>query len=335
MKRTVFLTCIGTLTLALTALGAPKGKSAHKSAGGNGARTAHVMSAHGGSYQISRDVRHSSVSRNFSNRHSGRSVARADNLRSSPMESAKIRTARTAERGSKRSTFARSRASSNREKAVARTNGTRTNRVESATTHNRRSVARANTPDRSRRESARVRNEQVARSTRAATRNNLAVNRQRNLTFANNVSANRSQNARITNYWRSNRFNNAKYAAFYNYGRRWHDRGWWNNHYSHIVFVLGGWWYWNAGYWYPAWGYDPYAWYAYDGPIYTGYANLTPDQVIVNVQIALRDQGYYPGATDGVMGPETRAALAAYQADHGLAVTSAIDSPTLANLGVT
>lgn len=59
-----------------------------------------------------------------------------------------------------------------------------------------------------------------------------------------------------------------------------------------------------------------------------------PDHVIVNVQIALRDQGYYAGATDGVMGPETRAALAAYQADNGLAVTSAIDNPTPANLGV-
>ena len=51
----------------------------------------------------------------------------------------------------------------------------------------------------------------------------------------------------------------------------------------------------------------------YDGPIYTGYANLTPDQVVVNVQVALRDQGYYAGAVDGAMGPETRAALAAFQ----------------------
>jgi hypothetical protein len=174
----------------------------------------------------------------------------------------------------------------------------------------------------------------MAQSTRAAARNNLRGNRQKNLTFANNVLANRSQNVRITNNWRANRFNNPKYAAFYNYHRQWHDRGWWHNHYSHIVFVLGGWWYWNAGYWYPAWGYDPYAWYAYDGPIYTGYATLTPDQVIMNVQLALRDQGYYAGATDGIMGPETRAALAAYQADHGLAVTSSIDSPTLVDLGV-
>jgi hypothetical protein len=97
--------------------------------------------------------------------------------------------------------------------------------------------------------------------------------------------------------------------------------------------VLGGWWYWNTGYWYPAWGYDPYAWYPYDGPIYTGYANLTPDQVVVNVQVALRDQGYYAGAVDGAMGPQTRAALAAFQSDNGLAVTSAVDSTNLANVG--
>src|SRR5262249_60987952 len=39
-------------------------------------------------------------------------------------------------------------------------------------------------------------------------------------------------------------------------------------------------------------------------------------------------------AREEFIGPETRAALAVYQADHGLAVTSAIDSSTLATLGV-
>ena len=206
--------------------------------------------------------------------------------------------------------------------------------MEAAKTRNARNLTRAQTRERNRTESARIRNERIAGSTRTAARNNLAVNRQRNLTFANKVLANRAGNARITNYWRTDRFGNAKYAAFYNYNRQWHDRRWWNNHYSSIVFVLGGWWYWNAGYWYPAWGYDLYGWYGYDGPIYTGYANLTPDRVIVNVQIALRDQGYYAGSVDGMIGPETRTALAAYQADQGLAVTSAIDSPTLATLGL-
>ncbi|MGB9476742.1 MAG: peptidoglycan-binding domain-containing protein [Candidatus Udaeobacter sp.] len=160
------------------------------------------------------------------------------------------------------------------------------------------------------------------------------MNRERNLILARNVLHNRAGNVRVTNNWRSARFNNARYAAFHNYNRTWHDRGWWRDHHSRIVFVLGGWWYWNTGYWYPAWGYDPYAWYPYDGPIYTGYANLTPDQVVVNVQVALRDQGYYGGAVDGDMGPQTRAALAAFQADNGLEVTSAVDQPTLQTLGV-
>ena len=66
----------------------------------------------------------------------------------------------------------------------------------------------------------------------------------------------------------------------------------------------GGYYYWDAGYWYPAWGYDPaFSVYVYDGPIYS-YANLPPDQVIVNVQTELQDQGYYIGEIDGQLGPK-------------------------------
>jgi peptidoglycan hydrolase-like protein with peptidoglycan-binding domain len=96
----------------------------------------------------------------------------------------------------------------------------------------------------------------------------------------------------------------------------------------------GGYYYWWDGYWYPALGYDPYySTYGYYEPIY-GYNNLAPGQVIENVQIALRNQGYYHGAIDGSIGPRTRDALARYQRDHGLLVTSAIDQPTLATLGL-
>ena len=197
-----------------------------------------------------------------------------------------------------------------------------------------RNITRANVPRTNRGQTTQARNRRVAKATRNAARRNLAVNRQRNLTLARNVLHNRAGNVRVTNNWRHARFNNSRYAAFHNYNRTWHDRGWWRGHHSHIVFVLGGWWYWNTGYWYPAWGYDPYASYPYDGPIYTGYANLTPDQVVVNVQVALRDQGYYAGAVDGAMGPQTRAALAAFQSDNGLEVTSAVDQPTLQTLGV-
>jgi peptidoglycan hydrolase-like protein with peptidoglycan-binding domain len=41
------------------------------------------------------------------------------------------------------------------------------------------------------------------------------------------------------------------------------------------------------------------------------------------------------GEVDGLLGPFTRAAVATYQRDHGLYVTSAIDQPTLESLGMT
>jgi putative peptidoglycan binding protein len=89
----------------------------------------------------------------------------------------------------------------------------------------------------------------------------------------------------------------------------------------------------NPGYWYPAWGYSPHAYYAWDGPIYA-YNNLPPDQVIANVQASLQQQGYYHGDVDGLIGPLTRGAIADYQRDHSLYVTSAIDEPTLQSLGM-
>jgi hypothetical protein len=125
----------------------------------------------------------------------------------------------------------------------------------------------------------------------------------------------------------------SNYRVFRNYSSQWHERNWWRNHYNRVVFVYGGWYAWNAGYWYPAWGYDSNAYYAYDGPIY-GYNNLPPDQVIANVQAALQQQGYYQSEVDGLLGPVTREAIAAYQRDHGLYITSAIDRPTLSSLGM-
>jgi hypothetical protein len=123
------------------------------------------------------------------------------------------------------------------------------------------------------------------------------------------------------------------YAVFRNYHSEWHDQGWWHSHYPRVTFVFGAPYYWNAGYWYPAWGYNPNAYYAWDGPIY-GYNNLPPDQVIANAQAALQQQGYYHGEVDGLLGPLTRGAIADYQRDHGLYTTSTIDEPTLQSLGI-
>jgi hypothetical protein len=140
-----------------------------------------------------------------------------------------------------------------------------------------------------------------------------------------------NQNYRIQG---SQNWQGQQYGAFQNYRDQRHDQGWWNNNYHRIVLISGGWYFWNAGYWYPAWGYDSaYAYYPYDGPIYA-YNNLPPDQVVANVQSTLQAQGYYHGAVDGTLGPVTRAALATYQLDHSLYATAAIDEPTLESLGM-
>jgi hypothetical protein len=129
--------------------------------------------------------------------------------------------------------------------------------------------------------------------------------------------------------------NRDSYAeAMRRYRHERHDQDWWKQHYVVIVLVRGGYYYQDSGYWYPAWGYDPnYQSYDYDGPIYT-YGNLLPDQVIVNVQNALKALGYYAGDVNGSLGVNTRNALTAYQQDYGLDATGIIDEPTVRALGL-
>lgn len=129
--------------------------------------------------------------------------------------------------------------------------------------------------------------------------------------------------------------NRQSYAdALKRYRHERHDRNWWHRHCQTIVFVNTGYYYLDAGYWYPAYGYDPaYNSYDEDGPIYT-YGDLLPDQVIVNVQLALREAGYYVGQITGSLGPATRAALANFQRDYGLVITGAVDEPTVQTLGL-
>ena len=126
----------------------------------------------------------------------------------------------------------------------------------------------------------------------------------------------------------------AKYAVFANYHPIWQNQFWWQSHYNHVVFVYGGWYYWNANYWCPAWGYAPDSVYVWDGPIYASSPEDDPGQVVANVQSALQQQGYYQGEIDGVLGPETRAALAEYQSAQGIEPTGAVDEPTLETLGM-
>ena len=141
-----------------------------------------------------------------------------------------------------------------------------------------------------------------------------------------------NQNYRIQG---AERWQGPQYEVFRSYHPEWHDQGWYHSHYNRVELIGGGYYYWNNGYWYPAWGYSPSAqYYAYDGPIYVGHSAEPPDKVIADVQGVLQQMGYYKGEVDGLLGPLTREALSAYQADNGLTQTAAIDEPTLDALGM-
>jgi putative peptidoglycan binding protein len=127
----------------------------------------------------------------------------------------------------------------------------------------------------------------------------------------------------------------SNYQVFRSYRPQWHDQGWWRSHHHHLSLIGGGWYFWDGGYWYPAWGYDnSAAYYPYDGPIYSGPSVRPFDQVVADVQAALQEQGYYKGEVDGLLGPLTREALAEYQQANGLYATQTIDQPTLNSLGL-
>ena len=141
-----------------------------------------------------------------------------------------------------------------------------------------------------------------------------------------------NQNYRIQG---SDRWQGQHYEVFRSYHPEWHDEGWYRSRYQRVELIGGGYYFFNNGYWFPAWGYSPSAqYYAYDGPIYAGQHAEPPDKVIADVQGVLQQMGYYTGEVDGLLGPLTREALTAYQADQGLTQTAAIDEPTLDSLGM-
>ncbi len=147
------------------------------------------------------------------------------------------------------------------------------------------------------------------------------VDQSRNTSLLRSVAGKSRKNVTVVNNWSGSRFSGPQYAPFRDYRRAIHDRGWYQSRYSRFALFGGGNYYWNNGYWYPAWGYNSGYRYGYDGPIY-GYNNLNPDQVALNVQVQLQRAGYYSGPIDASLGPITRRALAYFQADRGLPITS-------------
>src|SRR5438034_703304 len=342
MKRVLYSVCIGSLALALTAGAAQAAKDKRSERAKPQQRTAKVQAARpantGRTMSAHRNVSAAQYrQRSYAKpRTSSNAVVQHNTGLRAVRERNLARNERMRERNSQEFR-ARRDVAVNRDRNVAvnrtrndvnRYRNTNESRARNSVAVNRERNFAVN----------RTRNAEVNRARNANEfrgRNNVAINRNRN--FAVNRTGNtayyRGGNVRITNNWRGEAFRGQRYAAFRNYNRQWHDRSWWRSHYDRIIFVNNGWYYWNAGYWFPAWGYAPSISYVYDGPIYA-YNGWTPDRVTVGVQEQLARAGYYDGPIDGVLGPMTREAIAAFQADNGLAVTSAIDEPTLATLGV-
>jgi len=155
---------------------------------------------------------------------------------------------------------------------------------------------------------------------------NWARNNPRN--HFNQQTQNRLRNGGNHSSWSQAHHNHNQWSHNHHHGQNW-----WHNHCSTIIFADWGWWGWWGGWWYPAWGYDPYSYYAYDGPIY-GYGGLPPDEAVANVQDELQRLGYYYGDINGVLNPTTREALTRYQRDHGLPVTGTVDQETVGALGL-
>jgi len=119
------------------------------------------------------------------------------------------------------------------------------------------------------------------------------------------------------------------------------SRGWdrgrthdWNHH--HYRWSGGDWviidpglpYDYNYGY-----GYDYDEPTTYSSPAYS-YDYSSSESLAMSVQDRLARQGYSPGPVDGVIGAQTRDALADFQNDHRLPVTGQIDTATLRALGL-
>ena len=316
MKRIIYSVCIGSLALALTAWGAQVNDRRPDRA--KAQRTSNVRAARSPNTHATMGARHytstaSNRQRSYAKPRASSHVAVNQNTHMNAVRERNIaRNKQLQERNlaRKQEVRARNNVAVNRDRNIA------TNRSRNAEVRARNNAA--------------VNRERNLAANRAR---NVEVNRNRNFNGTRNFAYYNGRNTRINNNFRSAAFRGQQYTTFRNYHRQWHDRGWWRSHYNRIVFVNSGWYYWNAGYWFPAWGYATDAYYPYDGPIY-GYNGLTPDRVIVDVQAQLQRDGYYDGPVDGALGPMTREAIAAFQADRGLAVTSVIDEPTLATLGL-
>jgi Putative peptidoglycan binding domain len=125
-------------------------------------------------------------------------------------------------------------------------------------------------------------------------------------------------------------------AKTYYGGTRYYHGGGSYPYYSYY----SGWPYSNWGY-STSWGLYPYSyWGGYPYSYYNNYYSYyTPTygynvSMVAAVQRRLGELGYYHGAVDGVIGPRTRGAIAAFESRNGLVVDARISQPLLDRLGL-
>ena len=68
---------------------------------------------------------------------------------------------------------------------------------------------------------------------------------------------------------------------------------------------------------------------SYEYPTGPGYSN---GYSIMTAQIMLRQLGYKPGTADGILGPQTKRAIRAFQRNKRLPITGELDYDTMANM---
>ena len=131
-------------------------------------------------------------------------------------------------------------------------------------------------------------------------------------------------------------YGDTRYGNYYGGGTRYYSGGGPYPYYGYY----SGWPSSNWGYG-TSWGYSPYSYYG--GYPYRGYNNnysyYTPRygynaSMVAAVQRRLGQLGYYHGVVDGVIGPQTSGAIAAFESRNSIAVDGAISRPLLDALGL-
>ena len=102
--------------------------------------------------------------------------------------------------------------------------------------------------------------------------------------------------------------------------------------YSGTRYYGGTRYYYGGGFGYPYYGGDYSSWYPYSYSPYSYYYGPGYEydgSVVAQVQSRLAELGYYDGIIDGIMRPQTRAAISAYESTHNLVVDGMINAQLL------